>query len=101
MRLGRSLLVPAAVLGTAAVTGGWFLQQGVEQEQNVYFQVRLFQEVADRIASDYVEEIDRSALYQSAIEGLIRELNDPNSSFMEAADYENLRIRKLVEEDGE
>ena len=93
MRLGRSLLAPAAVLGTAVVTGGWFLQQGVEEEQNVYFQVRLFQEVVDRIASDYVEEIDRGALYQSAIEGLIRELNDPNSSFMESSDYENLRIR--------
>jgi len=81
------------VLATAVFTGGWFLQQGVAQGQNVYFRARLFQEVLDRISSDYVEEIAKDSLYQSAVTGLIRDLNDPNSSFMEAADYENLRIR--------
>jgi len=93
MRFTRSILVPAAVLATAVFTGGWFLQQGVAQGQNVYFRARLFQEVLDRISSDYVEEIAKDSLYQSAVTGLIRDLNDPNSSFMEAADYENLRIR--------
>ena len=93
MRFTRSIFAPAAVLATAVFTGGWFLQQGVAQGQNVYFRARLFQEVLDRISSDYVEEITKDSLYQSAVTGLIRDLNDPNSSFMEAADYENLRIR--------
>ena len=93
MKFTRSIFAPAAVLATAIFTGGWFLQQGVAQGQNVYFRARLFQEVLDRISSDYVEEIARDSLYQSAVTGLIRDLNDPNSSFMEAADYENLRIR--------
>ena len=81
------------MLATAVFTGGWFLQQGVAQGQNVYFRARLFQEVLDRISSDYVEEIAKDSLYQSAVAGLIRDLNDPNSSFMEAAAYESLRIR--------
>jgi len=93
MRIRRSTLAPALVLGIAVVTGGWFLQQGVDQEQNVYFQARLFEEVVDRISRDYVEDVEKGALYQSAIEGLIEELDDPNSSFLTAADYENLRIR--------
>ena len=93
MKLTRSIFAPAAVLATAVFTGGLFLQQGVAQGQNVYFRARLFQEVLDRISSDYVEEIAKDSLYQSAVTGLIRDLNDPNSSFMEAADYENLRIR--------
>ena len=93
MKFSRATLAPAAVLAVAVFTGGWFLQQGVAQGQNVYFQARLFQEVVDRIFSDYVEEIAKDSLYQSAITGVIRDLNDPNSSFMEAADYENLRIR--------
>ena len=93
MRFTRSTFVPAAVLVTAVFTGGWFLQQGVAHGQNVYFQARLFQEVVDRISSDYVEELAKDSLYQSAVTGLIRDLNDPNSSFMEVADYENLRIR--------
>lgn len=93
MRFTRSTLVPAAMLVTAVFAGGWFLQQGVAHGQNVYFQARLFQEVVDRISSDYVEELAKDSLYQSAVTGLIRDLNDPNSSFMEAVDYENLRIR--------
>ena len=93
MRYRRSILAPVAVLATAVVTGGWFLQQGVDQEQNVYFQARLFQEVVDRIASDFVEAVPKDSLYQSAIDGLIRELKDPNSSFLVASDYEDLRIR--------
>jgi carboxyl-terminal processing protease len=93
MRFARSIFAPAAVLATAVFTGGWFLQQGVAQGQNVYFRVRLFQEVLDRISSDYVEEVTKDSLYKSAVTGLIKDLDDPNSSFMEAADYENLRIR--------
>jgi carboxyl-terminal processing protease len=88
------------VLGIAVATGGWFLQQGVEQDQNVYFQARLFEEVVSRIASDYVEEVDKSSLYKSAIDGLMQELGDPNSSFMEASEYENLRIRTQGEYGG-
>jgi carboxyl-terminal processing protease len=93
MRYRRSVLAPVAVLATAVITGGWFLQQGVDQEQNVYFQARLFQEVVDRIASDYVERVPKDSLYRSAIDGLITSLGDPNSSFLEAKDYEDLRIR--------
>ena len=92
MRFKRSI-APVAVLGIAVTTGGWFLQQGVDQDQNVYFQARLFEEVLKKIASDYVDEVERGSLYTSAIDGLIKELGDPNSSFLEAADYENLRIR--------
>ena len=89
----RSIIAPAVVLTAAVLSGGWFLQRGVGQEQNVYFQARLFQEVVDRIASDYVEGVPKDSLYRSAIDGVIRELQDPNSSFMEADEYENLRIR--------
>ncbi len=93
MRLKRSILAPVGVLGIAIATGGWFLQQRVDPEQSVFFQQRLFQEVVDRISNDYVEEVEKGSLYQSAIEGLIQELGDPNSSFLLRAEYENLRIR--------
>ncbi len=110
MKLRRSILAPVAVLATAVLTGGWFLQQGVDEEQNVYVQVRVFQEVVDHIASQYVEPIDRGQLYQKAIDGLIQQLGDPHTSFMQASEYENLRIRtqgdyggvglEIVERDG-
>lgn len=87
-------IAPAVlVVLVALLTGGWFLQQGVAREQNVYFQARLFQEVVDHVAERYVDEVDRDSLYRSAIDGLLDELGDPNTSFLNASDYENLRIR--------
>jgi len=95
MAVRRSILAPAAVLSVALLSGGWFLQQGVERQQNVYSQVRLFEEVVDHISSRFVDPVERSGLYESAIEGMLRDLGDPNTAFLRAEDYENLRIRTL------
>lgn len=92
MRSGR-FLAPLAVLLVAVATGGWFLQQGVSQERNVYFQVRLFEEVVDHVADRYVEAVDREDLYGSAITGVLEGLDDPNSSFLDVSEWESLRIR--------
>jgi carboxyl-terminal processing protease len=83
------------VLFTAVITGGWFLQQGVEQQQNVYTQIRLLEEVVDHVSSRFVDPVERSNLYDAAIEGVLRDLDDPNTAFLRAEDYENLRIRTL------
>lgn len=93
MAARRSILAPAAVLLTAVVSGGWFLQRGVDQGQNVYQQVRLLEEVVDYVSTRYVDEVDRGGLYDSAIDGMLRDLGDPNTAFLRAADYENLRIQ--------
>src|SRR5688572_23215184 len=92
MKLKRSTVAPAIVMAAAVASGGWFLQRGVGQEQNVYFQVRLFQEVVDHIADQYVEDVERGELDQSAIDGLLDQLGDPNPSFITATQYENFRI---------
>lgn len=91
----RSLAAPLVVVVVAAITGGWFLQRGVDRGENVYVKVRLFQEVVDRVESSYVEEVEPARIYNSAIDGILRELNDPYSSFLAASDYENLRIQGI------
>lgn len=93
MSVRRSVVAPIAVVAIAVVTGGWLLQQGVGRTENVYVQVRLLQEVVDRVESSFVDEVDKAALYNSAIDGLVRDLGDPHSSFLEAEEYETLRIR--------
>lgn len=92
-RLKRSSITPLAVLALSAVTGGWLLQEGVDRAENVYVQVRVLQEVVDRIESSFVNEVDESTLYDSAIDGLIEDLGDPHTSLIPASDYEDLRIR--------
>lgn len=91
MRAGR--FAPFLVLAAAALLGGWFLQEGVQREENVYTQVRLFQEVVDHVSSQYVEEVDPATVYRAAIDGLLDELGDPHTSFIAAREYENVRIR--------
>lgn len=100
MSMRRNVAAPAALVAVAVVTGGWLLQQGVERAENVYVKVRLFQEVVDRVESSYVDEVARERLYDSAIEGLIDELDDPYSSFLAAKDFENLRIQGIEGEYG-
>lgn len=106
----RSMVAPAVVLVVAVLTGGWLLQKGVDQEQNVYIQVRVFQEVVDHVADQFVDDVDRSSLYEHAIDGLLQGLGDPNTSFIPASDYENFRIEtqgdyggvglRIVDQDG-
>jgi len=89
----RSVMAPILVMFFSVATGGWLLQQGVDRAENVYVRVRVFQEVVERVESSFVNEVDAEQLYNSAIDGLIRDLGDPHSSFLPASDYENLRIR--------
>ena len=89
----RSIAAPVMVVFFSVAAGGWLLQQGVARAENVYVRVRVLQEVVDRVESSFVDEVDRGTLYDSAIDGLIRDLGDPHSSFMPASQYEDLRIR--------
>ncbi|MDX1495674.1 MAG: S41 family peptidase, partial [Longimicrobiales bacterium] len=89
----RSVIAPIMIVVLSVAAGGWLLQQGVDRAENVYVRVRVLQEVVDRVESSFVEEVDPRSLYDSAIDGLIRDLGDPNSSFLPASEYEDLRIR--------
>ena len=99
MRDTRSAWGPPVVLVVALITGGWFLQRGVEQEANVYLQARLFQEVLDHVTERYVDPVDRSGLVGSAIEGVLDELNDPHTSFIDAETWDGFRFRSGAEAD--
>lgn len=100
MITGRNAFTPFLVLLTAVLLGGWFLQEGVERESNLYVQARVFQEVVERVTGEFVDEVDRDALYESAIEGLVDSLGDPNSSFISARAYEDFEIRTTTGEYG-
>ena len=93
MRGTRSAWGPPVVLVVALITGGWFLQRGVEQEANVYLQERLFKEVLDHVTDQFVDPVDASGLIGSAIEGVLEELNDPHTSFIDAETWDGFRFR--------
>ncbi|MFO8174280.1 MAG: S41 family peptidase, partial [Longimicrobiales bacterium] len=93
MKRHSSIFAPGLVLLVAVLTGGWFLQKGVSQDKNVYFQVRLFEEVVSHVMNSFVDPVDREEIYRSAIDGLLSDLGDSNTSFMPASAVDDFRIR--------
>lgn len=91
----RGVVAPMVVVTVAALSGGWLLQRGADRAETAYTKVRLFQEVVDRVESSYVDSVDQGSLYNSAIDGLIKDLHDPYSSFLQASQFEDLRIQGI------
>src|SRR5690606_32188346 len=100
MKIKRSILAPMLVAVLALASGGWLLQKGGIQEQNVYYQARLFEEVLHHVSDRFVDPKDPAALYRMAIDGLLHELGDPHTSLMTPQDYERLRVQTQGEYGG-
>lgn len=89
----RGVFAPVVVVAFAVMAGGWLLQEGVDRAANIYVRVRVLQEVVEHVETSFVDDVDPAGLYNAAINGLIRDLGDPHSSFLPADEYENLSIR--------
>jgi len=78
-------IVVAAVLSSALVSGGWLIEhEGVARAPlDANAGARLFDEVVAHVRRDYVDTLSDSALYRRAITGVIGELNDPHSVFLD------------------
>lgn len=88
----RAVLV-ASVLGTALVSGGWLMQMGFSaRTPHVYERARLFDEVMDHVARNYVERLPQADLYGRATRGVLRELHDPHSAYLSSE-----RLARLTE----
>lgn len=87
------VLVVGAALGLSLSFGGGLLasrQQPVAND-TALDQARLLAEVMQRVKSDYVETIDDSELVDSALRGMLSEL-DPHSQYLDADEYRDIRI---------
>jgi len=100
MRVTKTTIVPAILVVLAVTSGGWLLQRDVGMDANVYFQTRLLEEVVSRIDRYFVDEVQVDELYQAALRGVVEQLGDRNSQFLEASDWENVRIRTQGEYGG-
>ncbi len=84
----RHKLGIVVVVATAALaSGAWLLQRRVESAGSVYQQARLFDDVLAHVADYYVDSIGEQRLYQMAINGMLDQLGDPYSSFLERDDF--------------
>lgn len=77
-------IVAAAVLSSALVSGGWLMERGGRgAPRDVKAQARLFDEVLQHLRRDYVDTLPDSLLYRRAATGVIEELHDPHSVFLD------------------
>ena len=91
MRFRRTWLSPLAVALIALVSGGWLLQQGTANE-DAYTQSKLLDEVLRLVAERYVEETEPAELYRMAIDGLLTELGDPYTDFLDRDEWKDLQL---------
>jgi carboxyl-terminal processing protease len=83
----------ASVLGVALVSGGWLMQRGLSaRTPHVYERARLFDQVMDHVARNYVDRLPDADLYGRAARGVLRELHDPYSDYLSSE-----RLARLTE----
>jgi len=70
------------VLAGALVTGGWLVERGLSGGETVVGRARLFDEVMRRVARDYVDSVSDSVLFSKATSGMLEELHDPYSVYL-------------------
>ncbi len=90
----RTLLAAlfGCLLGVALAAGAlWLSGRGQGRAQLPREDARLLSEVMGRIHEDYVDRTDDHELMRDAIRGMVEDL-DPHSAFMDANEFEDLRI---------
>jgi len=90
---GILVLVIGTILGLSLSLGGGVIDRRTtaDPDEQALQQARLFAEVMARVKQDYVEPLDDEELLESAIRGMVADL-DAHSQFLDAAEYQDVRI---------
>ncbi|MDX1481768.1 MAG: S41 family peptidase [Woeseiaceae bacterium] len=91
---GILIIVIGTALGFGLSFGGDLLSRltaADKPDDLTWEQARLFAEVMERIKEDYVEPIDDRTLVESAIRGMVADL-DAHSQYLDADEYQDIRI---------
>ncbi|GAC1696666.1 MAG: hypothetical protein NVS9B3_14560 [Gemmatimonadaceae bacterium] len=87
----RRALIAAGALSGALVSGGWLMQSGLRGE-HVVDHAQLFDQVMSHVERYYVDTLASTVLYQKALDGMLYELRDPHTVYLNTD-----RFRRLTE----
>jgi carboxyl-terminal processing protease len=87
------VIVIGTIMGVGLSVGGGLLQERSPRlpPDMTWEQARLFSEVMERVKRDYVDPIDDEVLVESAVRGMVADL-DRHSQYLDAQEYEEIRI---------
>jgi carboxyl-terminal processing protease len=79
-------IVVAAALSSALVSGGWLMEKkGVPHAPlGTSEGAQLFEEVLGHVRRDYVDTLPDSLLYRKAVAGVLGQLHDPHSVYLDS-----------------
>lgn len=83
----QALAATAAIALVPLATGAM-----AQVDSNSYRELDLFMDVYNRVKGEYVDKVDDKTLVKGAIQGMLAAL-DPHSSYVDALDFENMRIQ--------
>ena len=86
----RSWTTGVLVGAIALATGGWLINQSGDASGGE--SRRLLDEIHRLISAQFVDEISADELYRMAIDGMLDNLGDPYTTFLEPRDSEDLRF---------
>ncbi len=87
------VIVIGVVMGLGLSVGGGLLgaDKPLGKAELSWEQAQLFAEVLERVKREYVEPIDDAELLESAIRGMVGDL-DAHSEYLDASEYRDIRI---------
>jgi len=86
----QRIVVTSLVAVVAFFSGGWLMQQEGKPAQSVYQQARMFDDVLAHVADFYVDSLDERQLYRMAIDGMLHELHDPYTAYLDGRELSSL-----------
>ncbi len=86
----QRVVVTTAVAVIAFLSGGWLMQRTAQPQQNVYQQARMFDDVLSHVSDYYVDSLDERQLYRYAIDGMLKELHDPYTGYLDGRELRSL-----------
>ena len=93
MTMKARTLAVAAALGTTLVGGGWVIGRGLHVRETDFTSARLFDTVLGHVRTFFVDSIADSTLYEHAMVGMLRELDDPYTLYLPPN-----RLQRLTEQ---
>ena len=91
--IASSVLFATVVLGFIAGEFGWLGVRATSEQDGSYKQINIFQDVLQRIQSDYVTEPNMKSVDSGALHGLLESL-DVDSSYLSPTEYKIYKERQ-------
>lgn len=82
-----------------AITAATGAGSAQSKEEDIYEQLDLLMRVLERVRSEYVDEVEDTAVIEAAIQGMLKSL-DPHSTYLNHETYEQVKVQMKGEYGG-